>query len=47
MSDIHEMHPNELEKVAGGFIYEGPKEWLRGREIACPARGTGCLWRRR
>ena len=36
MSNIHETNPEELGKVVGGFIYEGPKEWLRGYKIACP-----------
>lgn len=35
------MRPEELEKVAGGFTYEGPKEWLRGHRIACPFCNSG------
>ena len=33
------LNENEMEQAAGGFIYEGCLEWLKGYNIACPTCG--------
>ena len=39
---IRELSKDELEKITGGFTYEGaPGHKLNGVEITCPSCGTG------
>jgi len=30
------LNNNEMEQVAGGFVYDGVFEWLKGFNITCP-----------
>lgn len=35
-----ELNVNELGKISGGWIYDGPVDWLKGTDIKCPYCGA-------
>ena len=39
--EIAELTPDEIEKVSGGYVYDGDLTWLLGHEITCPYCGEG------
>ena len=35
IDDKKELNVNEMEQISGGWVYDGPVEWLKGTNIKC------------